>query len=120
MGFEVIDNRNNALGCGPGVQAAQQMIAKGVKVVITGKCGPKAVQVFSTAGVDVYTGQAGTAKSVITAHRNGKLTAKSKVNLVLPSGMGGHGHDQGQCTCHERDQQAGKGVDNGTCRTNAK
>lgn len=117
--LEVIDNQNNALGGGAGVKAARQIIDKGAEAVITGKCGPKAVQAFDTAGVVVITGQKGSVKGVVNAHLNGKLKATTGANLVLDVGMGGHGHGPGQCTCHQRSQQTGKGAGNETCRTDA-
>jgi len=116
--LEVIDNQKYARGCSAGVKTARQIIAQKVNAVITGKCGPKAMQEFLTAGIDVYTGQAGTVKSVIDNHQNGKLTGAARANLVLHAGMGEHGHGHGQCTCREQNQQAGEGADNETCRAN--
>jgi len=56
MSFEVFDNENATLGGGAGVQSAQFVAAKGIKAVITGNCGPNAMQVLSAAGVQVWAG----------------------------------------------------------------
>ena len=54
MEYESISNPNvNALG-GAGIQSAQLVINKGVTSVLTGKCGPKAFEVFKTAGIKIY------------------------------------------------------------------
>ena len=44
MSFEVFDNESIALGGGAGIQSAQFISSKGAKAVITGHCGPNAVQ----------------------------------------------------------------------------
>jgi predicted Fe-Mo cluster-binding NifX family protein len=53
MSFEVFDNENATLGGGAGVQSGQFVAGKGIKAVITGNCGPNAMQVLSAAGVQV-------------------------------------------------------------------
>ena len=44
MSFEIFDNDNAALGGGVGIQSAQFIAAKGAKALITGHCGPNAMQ----------------------------------------------------------------------------
>ena len=53
MNFEAFDNDNIALGGGAGIQSAQFVASKGANVVLTGNCGPNAVQTLSAAGVEV-------------------------------------------------------------------
>jgi len=94
MSFESIDNESIALGGGAGIQSASFVVSKDVQAVLTGNCGPKAMQVFNTANVKVYTGFAGTIKDAIEKFKQGKLQAtteatvaeKAGVNIDQPSG----------------------------------
>ena len=47
MSFEVFKNESAVLGGGAGIQSAQLLASKGVDTVITGNCGPNAVQTLS-------------------------------------------------------------------------
>ena len=96
MSFEAFENENAALGGGAGIQAAQFVASKGVKAVITGNCGPNAMQVFSAAGVQVYVGQAGTLKEVLERYKNGELTPTTEANAPLHAGSGGMGMGRGK------------------------
>ena len=49
MSFEVFENKSAVQGGGAGIQAAQFLASKGVEAVITGNCGPNAVQTLSAA-----------------------------------------------------------------------
>lgn len=51
MSFESFDNENIALGGGAGIQSAQFVASKGAGAVITGNCGPNAVQTLSASRV---------------------------------------------------------------------
>jgi predicted Fe-Mo cluster-binding NifX family protein len=59
MNVEVFQNENKGLSSGAGIQAATFIASKGVQAVITGNCGPNAIDVLSAAGVDLYTGESG-------------------------------------------------------------
>jgi predicted Fe-Mo cluster-binding NifX family protein len=96
MSFEVFDNENATLGGGAGVQSAQFVAGKGIKAVITGNCGPNAMQVLSAAGVPVYTGQSGSVKDIVETYQNGKLTPTTEASVAAHAGMGGRGGGQGQ------------------------
>ncbi len=96
LNFEVFENENGALGGGAGIQSAQFVVSKGVEAVITGNCGPNAMQVISAAGVPLYTGQSGTVKDIVGAYKNGKLTAGTKANVSAHAGMGGFGTGRGR------------------------
>lgn len=65
MSFEAFENNNNALSSGAGIQSASFVASKGARVVLTGNCGPKALQTFSAAGVDVLTGFSGTVRQAV-------------------------------------------------------
>ena len=73
MSFEAYENESAALGGGAGIQSAQFVASKGAQTVITGDCGPKAVQALSAAGVQVVTGQSGNMRKAIEEFRTGKL-----------------------------------------------
>ena len=96
MSFEVFDNDNAALGGGAGIQSAQFIAAKGAKALITGHCGPNAMQTLSAAGVQVYVGRAGTVQSLVEKFKTGQLTPTTEANASAHAGMGGKGMGRGQ------------------------
>jgi len=91
MELEVCDNVNAAMGSGAGVQAAQFVASKGAMAVITGNCGPKAMDVLSAAGIKVFTGQDGNVRDLVKAYQNGNLTPTTTANVAVHAGMGGRG-----------------------------
>jgi len=96
MRFEVFDNDNAALGGGAGIQSAQFIAAKGAKALITGHCGPNAMQTLSAVGVQVYLGHAGTVQSLVDKFKNSQLTPTTEANASAHAGMGGKGMGRGQ------------------------
>lgn len=73
--FEYIANvQNLEASQGAGIQAAQNVINKGVEAVITGHCGPKAFKLLSTSDVKVYTAEEGKISEIIDKFKNNKLT----------------------------------------------
>jgi predicted Fe-Mo cluster-binding NifX family protein len=89
MSFESVENLGSSRGGGAGIQAAQLMARKGVKVVLTGNCGPNAHQTLSAAGIDVVVGCSGTVSEAIERLQSGKLQAASGPNVTSHSGMDG-------------------------------
>jgi predicted Fe-Mo cluster-binding NifX family protein len=106
MNFEVHENQSASLGSGAGVQAAQFVASKGAASLITGNCGPKAMQVLSAAGIKVFLGQSGVVDDVLDAYKNDRLTAASAPNVAAHAGMGGMGMGRG----------SGRGMGRGQCR----
>jgi len=96
LSFEVFENENAALGGGAGIQSAQFVASKGARAVITGNCGPNALQTFTAAGVQVYDGQAGTIKDIVNKYKNGELTPATEANAPLHAGAGGVGMGPGK------------------------
>ena len=96
MSFEVFDNENAALGGGAGIQSAQLIAAKGAKALITGHCGPNAMQTLFAAGVQVYLGQVGTVQGLVDKYKNGQLTPTDEANASAHAGTGGKGMGPGQ------------------------
>jgi predicted Fe-Mo cluster-binding NifX family protein len=88
MSFEAYPNESATLGGGAGIQAAQFLASKGVQAVITGNCGPNAVQTLSAAGIDLFAGHSGTAREVIVEFKKGEFKPTSKANVASHFGMG--------------------------------
>ena len=88
MSFEALNNESAAQGGGAGIQAAQFLASQGVEVVITGNCGPNAVQTLSAAGVDLFAGQAGTVKEAVERLKMGNLGSTSEATVNSHFGMG--------------------------------
>ncbi len=95
MSYEVIENNNADLPASAGIQSASLVASKGVKAVITGNCGPKAMQVFATATINVIIGQHGTIKDAVEQFKIGALTPSARENVPekfgvapIPSGGG--------------------------------
>ncbi len=91
MSFEMIDNANVSLGGGAGIQSAQLMAKKGVKVVLTGSCGPNAHQTLTAADIEVVVGCHGTIAEAVERFKSGELRAAEAPNVASHSGMGGGG-----------------------------
>ncbi len=89
MSFEAFDNENIALGGGAGIQSAQFVSSKGAGAVITGNCGPNAVQTLSASRVKVFVGQSGTVRKVIERYMRGDIKSTSTPNVADHYGMGG-------------------------------
>ena len=82
LDFKVIENVQNLnLPQGAGIQAAQNIIAQGPDVVLTGNCGPKAFKVLSTAGVDVVVGVKGRVREVVQDFLKGKYSPAESSNV---------------------------------------
>ena len=101
--FEAVANENAELGGGAGIQSAQLMAEKGVSVVLTGNCGPNAMEVFNSAGIKVVTGVTGTVSDAIQQFSAGSLKTAAwgsapSLNSGQPgqSGMRGSGKG-GRC-----------------------
>ncbi|RJQ50302.1 MAG: dinitrogenase iron-molybdenum cofactor biosynthesis protein [Desulfobacteraceae bacterium] len=82
MAFERIDNVQNLnLPQGAGIQSAQTVIEQKPDVVLTGNCGPKAFQVFRTAGVEVVVGVSGSIRQAVQDYLAGKYRAAPEANV---------------------------------------
>ena len=65
MSYEAFDNENINLSGGAGIQSGSFVASKDVKAVLTGKCGPKAMQTLVAAKIEVFTGQSGTVRGAV-------------------------------------------------------
>lgn len=89
MEFEVVENPNVQAAGGAGISTAQMVAGKGVQVVLTGNCGPRAYQTFSAAGVQVITGVVGRIRDAVEAYKAGKLQPSLQPSVDAHFGMGG-------------------------------
>ena len=88
MSFEVFDNQSIASGGGAGIQSAQFISTKGAKAVITGSCGPNAVQTLAAAGIEVFLENTGIVREVLQKYKDGDLTSTNMANVAEYSGLG--------------------------------
>jgi predicted Fe-Mo cluster-binding NifX family protein len=88
MQFEAMENPNIAVGGGAGIAAAQMIVDKGVRVVLTGNCGPNAYQTLSAVGIQVITGVSGKIKEAAEAYKAGKLRPNAQPSVGSHYGMG--------------------------------
>lgn len=81
----IVDNTQNLNAAqGAGVQSAQNVVASGAEVLVSGHCGPKAFAVLEVAGIEVYTSDAVTVGDALKAYQDGTLKALTSANV------GGH------------------------------
>ena len=85
--FEAMENTGAQGMGGVGIQSGQIMADKGVKVVLTGSCGPNAFQTLQAAGIKVITGVNGTVQEAIDKYKSGDYKTISQANTAAHSGM---------------------------------
>jgi len=115
MSFEAFNNESAAQGGGAGIQAAQFLASQGVDAVITGNCGPNAVQTLSAAGIELFADQAGTVKAVVERFVKGNLRPANEATVDSHFGMGAgtgfnRGGGTGRCMGGGRGQGLGLGT----------
>jgi len=86
--FEVVENSSAAASGGAGISAAQMIVGKEIKAVLTGNCGPNAYQVLSSAEIQVVTGVSGKVKDAIESYKSGKFQSSSQPNVPGHFGTG--------------------------------
>lgn len=70
--FEAIQNESATRGGGAGIHAAEQLAALGVRMVLTGSCGPNAQRTLAAAGIEVIEGCEGDVAETITRFKAGR------------------------------------------------
>lgn len=93
MQFEATPNMASGAMGGAGIQAAQTIAGKGVKVLITGSIGPNAFQALSAAGIKIMTGAFGTVRDVVEKYKKGEL---KETDAPTVGGHFGMGKDRGR------------------------
>ncbi len=87
--FEAQQNAAAMAGGGAGIQAAQAVVQSGAQAVITGNVGPNAFQVFSAAGIPVYTARGMSVSQAVEAFKAGTLPSAGGATGPAHVGMGG-------------------------------
>jgi len=89
MEFEASGNEGLMASGGAGVQAAQLIVQKGARALITGNLGPNAASALSASGIKVHLVSGGTVREVTEAFNAGKLQEASGATVPPHFGMGG-------------------------------
>ena len=87
-GFEAVQNAAAGAMGGAGIQAAQSLVGKGVKVVITGNVGPNAYQTLSAAAIVIMLGASGTVRETVERFKSGELRETKSPNVRGHFGSG--------------------------------
>lgn len=87
--FEYLENPAAMAGGGAGTRAAQMVIDRGAKAVLTGNIGPNAFAVLKAAGTGMYTGVSGTVQEAVDAFKGGALQAVDAPTAPAHAGAGG-------------------------------
>ena len=109
MNFEAFPNTSLTAPSGAGIQAAQTVANKGAKLVITGRVGPNAHQMLSSAGIKIITGVYGTVREAIEKFKRGQLR---EITIAPPTIMGfgmGSGYSKGMDRGRGMGRGRGKG-----------
>ena len=88
MKFEAIPNTAAGAMGGAGIQAAQTIAGKGVKVLVTGNVGPNAFQALSATGIKILVGASGTVREAVEKFEKGELNEARTSNVRSHFGMG--------------------------------
>ena len=70
LDFEVVENPNVEVAHGAGIQTAQLISSKNVRVVLTGECGPNAHRVLQSSGIEVITNVGGKAEDALSRYKS--------------------------------------------------
>jgi predicted Fe-Mo cluster-binding NifX family protein len=95
MQFEAISNMAAGATGGAGIQTAQTIANKGVKLLITGNVGPNAFGALSAAGIEIVTGASGTVREVVEKFKRGEFKKTREPTVDSHFGMGGKGGGRG-------------------------
>lgn len=73
MKNETVPNLAVGSAHGAGVEAAQLVASKGVKVILTGNVGPNAYHALTASSIDIVTGVTGTVEDAVKRYSRGEL-----------------------------------------------
>ena len=82
--LEALENTDTTPG-NAGVQAVEMIAAKGVRVLLTGECGPKASKALAAAGIEVVPGCSGTVRAAVKQFKAGQRRPTSKAEATPDS-----------------------------------
>lgn len=72
--FSVMENAFAHAGQGAGLKAAECVVKAGATAVVTGDCGPKALQALKQAGVKIYSAKDVVVSQALAAFETGGLS----------------------------------------------
>ncbi len=96
MTFEAILNTAVGSAHGAGIQAAQLVASRGVKVVLTGNIGPNAYNALSASKIQIVIDVSGTVGEAVEMFKRGELQATGRPNVGGHFGMGGRRAGRGR------------------------
>ncbi len=91
MSFETFDNENVSMSGGAGIQSASFIASNDVTALLTGRCGPKAMQTLVSAGIEVFTEHSGTVREAVEKFKQGGLMSTTKANSPQKFGVSSKG-----------------------------
>ena len=95
--FEAVENPAISASSGAGIQAAQFVVERGARALLTGNIGPNAANALQAADVPVYRIFEGTVRQALEMFRQGRLNTIGGANVTSHSGMrGGRGMGVGR------------------------
>lgn len=71
--YKALINPGTTAGGGAGIKAAQFIMKQGVRVLITGQCGPNARDVLTAGGVRIYQAPEGKVSEAVNLYQGGEL-----------------------------------------------
>ena len=82
--FEVVSNSQSLNATqGAGIKAAEIMSTRGVQVLITGHCGPKAFNALKAAGIEVISSAEGlTVAQALEKYKSGQFTTSNSPDVT--------------------------------------
>jgi predicted Fe-Mo cluster-binding NifX family protein len=97
LAFEAVENPAISASAGAGIQAAQFVVERSARALLTGNIGPNAANTLQAAGVPVYQILEGTVRQAVEMFQQGRLTSIGGANVPSHSGIrGGRGMGMGR------------------------
>lgn len=78
---EALENPDRDLGRHAGVRTARLLQERGVRVVLTGHCGPEAFWLLDRGGIQVAVGVTGTVRDALERYKAGQLRVARRANV---------------------------------------
>lgn len=85
--FDVYPNSAASASNGAGIEAAKNLVKKGIKAVISGNIGPNAFQILQAEGIEVIQEFKGTGNEAIKIFKEGNYSKASSPNVNTHSGL---------------------------------
>ncbi len=83
--YEAVPNPSVMARGGAGIQAAQFIVNKGAKAIISGNIGPNAASVLQSAGVDIFIGEPVSVREIVDKFKREEL---HKTGVTTQAGYG--------------------------------